>query len=286
MVVQPDPSIHQQNPTKAPAGSFGVQRIYQNSLALASEFFRSQSRCPRTATMWSSDPFSTRRFLVPIRCKSWKCEHCAKVNAIKLESRIASGKPSHFITLTCKPSQTETPKEAHDRCRPFISRMMYELRKKCGKIEYACILEQHQNGFPHWHIVARCSYIPHSLIKHYWLKYTGNSIVGIEKIRQQKQMGKYLVKYVTKGMIGKLQHRLGRVISFSRNYLSCISVTPKQFKLTWHFSEKPIEQLLEAMARDFTFFTIEPDKSITLTLDQAETRTQQQAAEVAWVADD
>lgn len=225
-------------------GLRGVHKVSTNLFVETRSFFSSLNRCPRTTTLVSSNESRTRFHFIPVRCKCWTCPHCCKVNAWQLEKKLAEGKPSAFITLTCKPSETETPKEAHDRCRPKIARLFAKLREECGTIEYACILETHKNGFPHWHILARCSYIPHARLKALWEQMTGNSIVAIEKIRHQRSMNRYLVKYCGKEMQSPKYNRLGRVISFSRNFLSPTRVTPPEVKLTWVKYDRPIEEVV------------------------------------------
>lgn len=225
-------------------GLSGVLAVCNESLAKASDFFRATRRCPRTTTLVGKSPTGGYYHFIPVRCKCWTCPHCCKINARNLEDKLAQGKPSTFITLTCRPSADETPKEAHDRCRPKIARMFAQLRAEFGTIEFACILETHKNGFPHWHILARAPYLPHGRIKELWQRMTGNSIVAIEKIRHHRSMGKYLVKYCGKEMQVPSFNRLGRVVSFSRNFLSPLRVTPQTVKLEWVKWTEPIESVI------------------------------------------
>lgn len=228
----------------ASGGLRGVHAVSTNLFVETRRIFQSLNRCPRTTTLVGANESNTIFRFIPVRCKCWSCPHCCKINAWQLEQKLAEGKPTAFITLTCKPSESETPKAAHDRCRPMINRMFAKLRADHGMIEYACILETHKNGFPHWHILARCSFIPHARIKALWEKMTGNAIVAIEKIRHQRSMGKYLVKYCGKEMQQPKLNRLGRVISFSRNFLSPTRTTPPKVKGSWVKYDQPVEEVL------------------------------------------
>lgn len=260
-----------------------VLSVSSENLAKTRDYFRSSNRCPRTTTLVASNERRTWFRFLPVRCKCWTCPHCCKVNAWQLEQKLAQGKPSTFITLTCKPSNTETPKESHDRCRGKIAKLFAALRQKHGAIEYACILETHKNGFPHWHILARCSYIPQQEIKTLWEKLTGNSIVSIEKIRHQRQMGKYLVKYCGKEMQLPTFNRLGRVISFSRNYLSPTRVTLPKSVVTWVKWTEPIETVLEKYRHCFEAFELAQGGEVIAYHEDTETRQPHELALLKWL---
>lgn len=267
-----------------PAGGLkGVFKVSPETLRETSEYFRNTRRCPRTTTLVACNESRTWYHFIPVRCKCWTCEHCCRINAWQLEQKLAKGQPSTFITLTCKPSQTETPKEAHDRCRPKIAQMFAKLRQEFGKIEYACILETHKNGFPHWHILARCSYLPHGRIKELWEKMTGNSIVAIEKIRHQRSMGKYLVKYCGKEMLQPKLNRLGRVISFSRNFLSPTRATLPEVKVTWMKWPSPIEDVMMKHAHCFSHIEVYPSGELVGTAETIETRPAHEIALLKWL---
>jgi hypothetical protein len=149
-----------------------------------------------------------------------------------------------MITLTTKLRPGQTPQQAHDHHRPKIATLFQKLRKLYGVIEYACILETHKNGNPHWHVLARCAFIPQKEIQRIWKELTGSWIVGIEKIRHQRKMGKYLTNYVLKEKHVPTEERLGRIVSFSRNYLSPIRVTPSNDEWSWFRDKAPIEIVL------------------------------------------
>ena len=82
-----------------------------------------------------------------------------------------------------------------------------------------------------------------------------------------------------------VRYKTGR-IPLQRFTLSCTSITPTKLKLTWHFSQLPIEQLLESMAWQWTHYEVKPDNSITLSAIGAPNSPDWVAAEVASVADD
>lgn len=264
-------------------GLSGVMAVCNNSLAQAREFFRSIRRCPRTTTLVGKAESGGYYRFIPVRCKTWTCPHCCRVNARQLEEKLAQGKPSTFITLTCRPSDTETPKEAHDRCRPKIARLFAQLREEFGTIEYACVLETHKNGYPHWHILARAPYLPHGRIKELWEKMTANSIVAIEKIRHQRQMGKYLVKYCGKEMQQPKFNRLGRIISFSRNFLSPTRVTPTEVKMEWMKWTDPIEDVIPKYRFQFDGFEVYESGEVIAYVDRLGKKAPHEEALLKWL---
>jgi hypothetical protein len=68
---------------------------------------------------------------------------------------------------------------------------------------------------------------------------TGNFIVGIEKIRNAKSVQSYIVKYLAKDFEKHKTERLGRLISFSKKYLSPTRVTQSESGWVWERSENP-----------------------------------------------
>lgn len=251
--------------TPVPVSLRGVLVFCPETRRQTREFFARAARCPRTQTLVGENNKTGQMRFIPIRCKCWNCEHCAKVNCRQLEEKLADGKPSCMITLTTKLVQGETPQQAHDRHRPQISKMFASLRKKYGVIEYACVLETHKNGNPHWHILARCAFIPQVAIREEWEKRTGSYIVGIEKIRHQRKMGRYVTNYVLKEKHIATADRLGRIISFSKHYLSATRVTLSQEGWTWRRDKLQVEFALDSYSHILKSIEILPTGEVLAT---------------------
>lgn len=255
----------------AAAGLRGVLVFCPETRKKTSEYFSSLNRCPRTSTIVGKSTYTNQMRFIPVRCKCWNCPHCCKVNARQLEERLRAGQPSALLTLTTCVRDGETPQECHDRVRPQITKLFRELRKKYGVIEYACILEEFKSGYPHWHCLLKCAWIPQHEISKIWLRLTGAYRVEIEKIRHQRSMGKYLVKYVTKENLKPRESRLGRIVSFSKNYLSLTRVTPTNDEWRWFKDKAPIENVLASYEGFLKAIEIMPDGSVMATTEVNET---------------
>ena len=228
----------------------GVISSYTGTMEEARDYLRTPSRCPRTSTMVGYQKATGRYRFIPIRCKCWTCEHCAKMNKYLLEQKIASGEPDRMVTLTCRPVEGYTPKEIHDRCRKKIPLLFAALRKEFGAIEYAAVLETTAKGMPHWHILVRGGYIPQARLKQLWHKMTGNFVVGVEKIRSTKSVQSYIVKYLAKDFEKHKSERLGRLISFSKRYLSPTRVTLSDEEWVWERSQHTISWIIDYQFSD------------------------------------
>ena len=237
--------VHSPTTTAQGRPGIGVPLSYRGTVQEARDYLRVPSKCPRTSSMKGYHTATGRIRFIPLRCKCWTCPHCAKINKYNLEAKIASGKPDRMITLTCRPEEGRTPKEIHDRARKKIPILFARLRKEFGEIEYAAVLETTGRGLPHWHILCRGDYIPQAAIKKHWNQLTGNYIVGIEKIRSAKSVQSYIVKYLAKDFEKHKTERLGRLISFSKKYLSAPRVTNSEPGWIWTRSENTISWLID-----------------------------------------
>ena len=240
------------SPTAAAPGrpGIGVIQSYRGTIQEARDYLKVPSKCPRTTSMKGYHANTGRIRFIPLRCKCWSCEHCARINKYNLEQKIASGKPDRMITLTCRPEIGYSPKEIHDRARKKIPILFARLRKEFGQIEYAAVLETTAKGLPHWHILCRGDYIPQAAIKKHWNQLTGNFIVGIEKIRSAKSVQSYIVKYLAKDFEKHKTERLGRLISFSKRYLSPPRVTNCEQGWVWERSDHPTWWHIEYSVHD------------------------------------
>lgn len=120
-----------------------------------------------------------------------------------------------MITLTTWTKNYETPRDAFEQAGPQVAQLVRRLRRRHGDIEYLKVLEQHKNGFPHWHMVVRSGYIPFTAIRDEWKALTGNLIVDVRKIKDQKGVYFYIVKYLGKQSICKFTKRR---VSWSKNF--------------------------------------------------------------------
>lgn len=174
--------------------------------------------CPSVKTLIGYNAEKAHGFLVPIRCKRWTCAYCRRINLRILLDRIKRGRPQKFITLTAKHEEGETPEASYVKHRKAVRRLAERIRRTYGKFEYCCITELHKSGFPHWHIVCRCPFVPQQWLSRQWENLTGSKIVDIRRIADPRHAATYVAKYVTKTAGKDRPPWLKRITQFSAGY--------------------------------------------------------------------
>lgn len=174
--------------------------------------------CPSAQTLLGRNSTTKQVRLIPIRCKRWTCDFCRWRNLANLRARANLGRPTTFITLTSPRWAGETPKQCHDRMRPKLAQLVTKIRRHFGNFEAAIFLEETKTGFPHWHLLARCTWIPQKWLSKEWHKLTGAYIVDIRAIDQTTDAVAYVCKYVTKTTRKPQAERLGRAVSYTKGY--------------------------------------------------------------------
>lgn len=105
--------------------------------------------------------FNTDARLIAVRCGSWNCPHCMKVNARMWAWRVnihisATGHPAYFWTLTLG-RKYKTPEQGFralpklwDRFRKYMKRLIP------GKWQYVAFVEGQpkRKQMPHFHIIS------------------------------------------------------------------------------------------------------------------------------------
>ncbi len=148
-----------------------------------------------------------------------------------------------LITLTVNPKSYETPREAYDDTRRKLSQLACSIRRKFSRFEYLKVLEVTKAGWPHYHLVASCGYIPQPWLSHRWDELTGARIVDIRKIHKGDDVYFYILKYLS-----KCKHIpwTNRRVSWSRGFFPK-KTQPKGFPLgleeKLYFSDHPTEIL-------------------------------------------
>jgi len=154
--------------------------------------------CPTaTTTIAYSDHFQST-IILAVTCKRWGCRYCGQKKAVELGFRVELAKPNKLITLTVNPSTHSSPREAFNATRRELAELAKVIRREVKEFEYVRILEITKKGWPHYHLVARSSYIKQAWISQVWNGLTGAPIVDIRKIRRLDQVAKYVMKYLCK----------------------------------------------------------------------------------------
>lgn len=144
-------------------------------------------------------------------CGKWECEVCGRKKAGKLLKRLSLYTPTKFITLTVRPGENETPRQAFKRTSSKVTPLFKKLKRKPT---YCRIVEATKAGYPHYHILANMSYVPKEDLSEAWAKLTGAWVVDVKQV-STKQVARYVTKYLTKQ--GGLSFTRQRV-SFTRDW--------------------------------------------------------------------
>jgi len=140
------------------------------------------------------------RLAKPLKCRSWGCELCAPVRKAQLLAKAAAGLPNRFITLTVNPRVGENEAARLALLANAWRLIIKRLRRLHPKesIEFLAVVEATKAGEPHLHVLFRGPYIPQKLLSTWMNELTESPIVDIRKIRNQKEVVRYVAKYITK----------------------------------------------------------------------------------------
>jgi hypothetical protein len=163
------------------------------------------------------------RLQVPLRCGLRLCDDCCSVKKSTAKARMR-GEWKQFVTLTIP----------HDRCSRLhafrlasswmtkLGQRLQEVARKgskqclawnCGNraphysmkcegnsLDYAWVIEEHKDGFPHWHLVWTADYLCYDFLRELWDDITGlgTSHVHVVRINNSVGVSAYLCKYMTK----------------------------------------------------------------------------------------
>lgn len=132
--------------------------------------------------------------MLALGCRSWTCTVCGPKRKALLVYRIVAASPTRFLTLTCL--HTGSKEDQLKTITLALPRLITALRKKHGPIEYFRMLEHCKDGYPHFHLLLRCKFLPQPEIKALWTKLTGATVVDIRKAhgRSTGYVAKYLQK--------------------------------------------------------------------------------------------
>ncbi len=154
--------------------------------------------CDRAQSLTAYSLTHQRMLLYALPCRTWSCRWCAQVKIKQLASMVMEAKPNRLLTLTVDPSMHLSPKAAWEATRKQVPILIRRLRKKFGEVEYLRVTEVTKNGWPHYHLLIRSGFIPHSVVKAYWLEQTGARIVDLRQVTKTFSAYKYLIKYLSK----------------------------------------------------------------------------------------
>lgn len=160
------------------------------------------SGCESVMTIVGYDEVSERWHYFETTCNQWSCRRCGPWKTWQLCKDTEAAKPNRFITLTTADHTSQTPYEVWNFARRQVPELIRWIRKHRGPCEYVRVLEQHESGYPHFHLIVRGPYIHQSTLSTQWCKLTKAFIVDIRRIDPHRAVAKYVAKYLTK-QLGK-----------------------------------------------------------------------------------
>lgn len=172
--------------------------------------------CPHAQTLTAYSITHSAEVLFVLSCRRWSCRLCAETKIRKLAYSVRQANPNRLLTLTVDPARHASPAEAWQSTRKQVPILIRKLRAQFGEIEYLRVTEVTKKGWPHYHLLIRSGFLPHSVVKRRWEELTGAKIVDLRQVKKSFQAYQYLVKYLSK------LHRLEwteRHVSLSRNFV-------------------------------------------------------------------
>src|SRR5439155_15380978 len=133
-----------------------------------------------------------------LKCKCWGCSQCGPRRAKRYRYGIRSVaeqlKLQRFITLTLDPEKIEG--DPVDHLRETFNKLRTYLRRKFGSApKYIAVLEFHENGRPHLHVLID-RFIEQAWLSAAWEAIGGGRIVDIRFVDLHR-VSHYLSKYLT-----------------------------------------------------------------------------------------
>jgi hypothetical protein len=147
-----------------------------------------------------------------LNCKTWGCCYCGPRKAKRYKYLIGQlaerEQLTRFLTLTLDPSKIEG--ESVRYLRSVFNKFRLYLRRKYGTpVKYIAVLEFHQSGIAHLHLLVD-RFIPWEWIKQSWSALGGGEVVFIKYVDVHR-ISRYLSKYLTKELLLSAPKRSRRV---------------------------------------------------------------------------
>ena len=143
---------------------------------------------------------------------------------------------SKMLTLTYggKEKRAESnPHDAYDEMSQAFHKLLRAMQKKHGKIFYLRVVEQHKDGWPHFHVLLVGNGIGHVGIKaeieKLWRGKYGLGFIKINQVKNQTHAIRYITKYLTKDLEPVAYRK--RVFTASKGALLPV------YKPTWYYKE-------------------------------------------------
>lgn len=132
------------------------------------------------------------------RCRRWSCHHCLPLLRAGLGKRIAAGKPTLFGTIKAPAELRDDGPAAQQAAMVLLWAKVRVFLASVG-IQYLIVVEANERGEPHWHIVMRIPFKPHSLAAFMRMllrkvRAAGFVDVSLKPVTDAEGLGRYLSK--------------------------------------------------------------------------------------------
>lgn len=167
-------------------------------------------------------------------CHDRFCLPCARERSAVIADNVHKallGKPTRFLTLTLKPTCLGLAVQLDRLYECFRMLRKTLVWRKCvaGGCAFLEVIwsDRSQDWHAHLHVLIHGSYLPHDRLKAAWYLVTGDSmIVDIRLVRDERTVGRYITKYVSKPLnqtFLKSPDKLCQVIAAYRNRRTCLT---------------------------------------------------------------
>lgn len=138
--------------------------------------------------------------IIPLRCRCWTCEECAPGRKARLVHEAKNGRPNTFITLTVRRRAHWPADYAARRLAAAWRKVRAEFlrRNGHGSLPFLCVFEKTKKGYPHLHIVARCSWIDQKWLSKRMKYLIDSPVVDVRRVYGPNLVEHYISKYISK----------------------------------------------------------------------------------------
>ncbi len=168
-------------------------------------------------------------------CRAWTCPKCGPRRKAQLVAIGLAGDPKKLLTLPAKPKPDESPVAMAKRLSLAWRRLHRKMKRwlNIPKLPHFTVVERHDSGFPHLHILLRCAFIPQRWLSQQWKIESGSKIVDIRDVAKRRNIVGYVTKY-----LGKDPHKFGTTKRYWRSQDWCPK-TPAEEREKLFLGHKP-----------------------------------------------
>ena len=118
-------------------------------------------------------------------CGRWSCGDCARYKVRRIVGRIVDGDPCTFMTFGWDTKRPESIERARQVMGEKWGLLVAMIRRRYPDHEfhYFVAVERFQNGYPHFHVLARTGFIDQKWLSKKADALWGAPVVDIRKIR-------------------------------------------------------------------------------------------------------